>query len=97
MSNEVPPTLCMPPWCRQDNFISFSTTHYWKTTRNFEVIKPITHKEGTRENRTCPEPLGVKIPKNSPFQCLKQWQLWKESDICEGHSGQTHFILVGKS
>lgn len=33
MSTAVPPTLCMPPWHGQDNFISFSTTHYWKATQ----------------------------------------------------------------
>jgi hypothetical protein len=69
MSTAVPPTLCMPPWRGQDNFISFSKTHYWK---NFEGIKPITDPEGTGENRTCSEKLGVKIPKNSPFHSRNQ-------------------------
>jgi len=58
-------------WARQLYFFFYNIL-LEDYTRNFEEIKPITAKEGTGEERTCAESLGVKIPKNSPFQSLYQ-------------------------
>jgi hypothetical protein len=59
-------------WAEQHYFFFYNTL-LEAYTRNLEGIKPIKAKEGTAKDRTCPESLGVKIPKNSPFQSLNHW------------------------
>jgi len=59
-------------WARQLYFLFYNSL-LEGYTRNFEGITPITAIEGTGEDRTCAESLGVKIPGNSPFQSLYQW------------------------